>query len=128
MGPIARAPPAPPPPGRPAFPRDGRRVFRQLARSPSRDGSRPFPPRAPTRLCLGEPVAAQAAALEASVAAGAEGSVLVSVEALYVAAAREVAQGVVGTGLERVGRSGRAVAVIVFAEDGRVAYRRSESS
>ena len=47
---------------------------------------------------------AQAATLEASVAGGAEGSVLVSVEALYVAAAREVAQGVVGTGLERIGR------------------------
>jgi hypothetical protein len=77
---------------------------------------------------LGEAVAAQAATLEASVAAGAEPSVLVSVEASDVADAREVAQGVVGAGLERVGGSGRAVAMIVFAEDGRVAYQRSESS
>ena len=53
---------------------------------------------------LRDAVLAQAATLEASVAGGAEGSVLVSVEALYVAAAREVAQGVVGAGLERVGR------------------------
>jgi hypothetical protein len=39
----------------------------------------------------------------------------------------EVAQGVVGAGLERVGGSGRVVAMIVFAEDGRVAYQRSEA-
>jgi hypothetical protein len=92
------------------------------------EGAEPAPRAGGTVDRVGEAVAAQAAALEVSVAGGAEGSVLVSVEALYVAAAREVAQGVVGTGLERVGRSGRAVAVIVFAEDGRVAYRRSESS
>jgi hypothetical protein len=73
-------------------------------------------------------VPAQAATLEASVAEGAEPSVLVSVEARAVADASEVAQGAVGAGLEGVGRSGRVVAMIVFAEDGRVAYQRSESS
>jgi hypothetical protein len=62
------------------------------------------------------------------VAEGAEPSVLVSVEASDVAAAGEVAQGVVGAGLERVGRAGRAVAMSVFAEDGRVAWEGSESS
>jgi hypothetical protein len=55
---------------------------------------------------LDEAVAAQAATLEASVAAGAEASVLVSVEAKDVAAAREAARRIVGTALERVGRSG----------------------
>jgi hypothetical protein len=73
-------------------------------------------------------VPAQAATLEASVAAGAEHSVLPCVEARDVADAAEAAQGVVGAGLERVGGSGRMVATIVFAEDGRVAYQRSESS
>jgi hypothetical protein len=53
---------------------------------------------------LGEAVPAQAATLEASVAEGAEPSVLVSVEVRDVADASEVAQGVVGAGLERVGR------------------------
>jgi hypothetical protein len=77
---------------------------------------------------LGEAVPAQAAALEASVAVGAAASVLVSAYALDVADAREVAHGVVGAGLERIGRAGRAVAMSVFAEDGRVAYRRSKSS
>jgi hypothetical protein len=77
---------------------------------------------------LGGAVPTQAATLEASVAADTESSVLVSVGARDVADAREVAQGAVGAGLERVGRAGRAVAMIVFAEDGRVAYRRSESS
>jgi hypothetical protein len=54
--------------------------------------------------------------------------VLVSVEATDVAAAREIAQGVVGAALEQIGRAGRAVAMSVFADDGRVAYQRSESS
>ena len=73
-------------------------------------------------------MAAQAAALEASVAAGAEGSVLVSVEAPEVADAGEVAQGVVGAGARARRSAWSAVAMSVFAEDGRVAYRRSESS
>ena len=57
---------------------------------------------------LGEAVSAQAATLEASVAGGAEPSVLVSVEARDVADAREVAQGVVGAGSSgSVGLAGR---------------------
>jgi hypothetical protein len=62
------------------------------------------------------------------VAGGDKPTVLVSVEATDVAAAREIAQGVVGAALEQIGRAGRAVAMSVFAEDGRVAYQRSESS
>jgi hypothetical protein len=73
-------------------------------------------------------VEAQPATLGASVAGGAEPSVLVSVDAMDVAAAREVAEEVVGAALERIGRPGSAEAVSVFAEDGRVAYQRSESS
>jgi hypothetical protein len=74
------------------------------------------------------PLGAQPATLAASVAGGDEPTAFVSVEATDVAAAREAGETVVGTALERVGRSGQAVAMIVFAEDGRVAYERSESS
>jgi hypothetical protein len=77
---------------------------------------------------LAEAVGAQPATLAASVAGGNEPTAFVSVEAEDVAAAREAAQTVVGAALERVGRAGSAEALIVFAEDGRVAYRRSESS
>jgi hypothetical protein len=57
---------------------------------------------------LGEAVAAQAATLEASVAEGAEPSVLVSVEALDVADAREVARGISAPGsIASVGAVGR---------------------
>ena len=77
---------------------------------------------------LYEAVRAQPAALEWTVSGGAEPSVLVSVEATDVAAAREVAQGVVGAALEEIARPGSAVAQIVFAEDGRVAYERPTPS
>jgi hypothetical protein len=50
-----------------------------------------------------------------------EPSVLVSVGAGDVAAARAVAQGAVGAALELVGRPGRAVAMRMFGEDGRLA-------
>jgi hypothetical protein len=77
---------------------------------------------------LAEAVAAQAGALEASVASGDEPSALVSVQAADVAAARGVAVEVVGAALERVGRPGSAEAMSVFAEDGRMAYERSQPS
>jgi hypothetical protein len=77
---------------------------------------------------LYEAVRAQPAALEWTVSGGAEPSVLVSVEATDVAAAREAAQEVVAAAIERIGRPGSAEAMLVFAEDGRVAYQRPEPS
>jgi hypothetical protein len=75
-----------------------------------------------------EAVEAQPATLGVSVAGGAEPSVFVSVEAEDVPAAREAAESIVGAALERVGRVVSAVAVSVFAEDGRVVFERSEGS
>jgi hypothetical protein len=75
-----------------------------------------------------EAVEAQPGTLGASVAAGADPSVFLPVEATDVAAAREAAHGAVAAALERVGRAGPAVVASVFAEDGRVAYERSRSS
>ncbi len=76
---------------------------------------------------LVEAVGAHPATLGSSVASGDEPTAFVSVEATDVAAASEAAQAIVAAALERVGRAGAAVAMTVFAEDGRVAYQRSES-
>jgi hypothetical protein len=58
---------------------------------------------------LGEAVGAQPGTVEATVAGGDNPTVLVSVEATDVAAAREVAQGAVGAALEEITRPGSAV-------------------